>query len=118
MKLNMLCELINGEVISNCENLEREVMHGFSSDLMSDVLTYAEADWCNSVLLTGLTNIQVIRTAELLDLKAIIFLRGKHPSKEVIDMANDDGVVLLRTEKTMYTTTGILHQNGLRGIDE
>jgi hypothetical protein len=118
MKLKTLCGLIGGEVISSCENLERDVLHGFSSDLMSDVLTYAEADWSNSVLLTGLTNIQVIRTAELLDLKAIIFLRGKHPSKEVIEMAEDDGVVLIRTERTMYTTTGILHQNGLKGIDE
>ena len=79
---------------------------------MSDVLAYTEED---TVLLTGLCNNQVIRTAEMLDLKSIVFVRGKCPTEEIVDLAKEDDILILRTEHTMYSASGILYSHGLQG---
>jgi predicted transcriptional regulator len=79
---------------------------------MSDVLAYTEEE---TVLLTGLCNNQVIRTAEMLDLKSIVFVRGKRPTEEIIEMAKEDDILILRTEHTMYSASGILYSKGLQG---
>lgn len=113
MQLREVVELIACEVITGEEHLNRVFEHAFGSDLMSDVLAYVESD---ALLLTGLTNHQVIRTAEMLDLKAIVFIRGKKPNAEVVALAKDQGLTLLTTKHTMYTAAGILYANGLEGI--
>lgn len=112
MDLRKIVELLDCEIISGVEFLDREVKFAFGSDLMSDVLAYTEED---TVLLTGLCNNQVIRTAEMLDLKAIVFVRGKCPTEEVIELAKEDNILLVRTKHSMYSASGILYSHGLAG---
>lgn len=112
MKLQDIMKLIEGQVILGEKYLDHEVKYAFGSDLMSDVLAFTEED---TVLLTGLINNQVIRTAEMLDIKAIVFVRGKFPSREVIDLAKEYNMILLTTEYSMYTASGLLYSNGLLG---
>lgn len=114
MKLKEIKDILDCEVIVGEAFLDREVKYAFGSDLMSDVLAYTEE---NTVLLTGLCNNQVIRTAEMLDLNAIVFVRGKRPSEEVIEMAKEDDILLLRTEHSMYSASGILYSHGLEGTE-
>ena len=113
MQLREVIQLVSCDLITGEEHLDREFQHAFGSDLMSDVLAYVEND---ALLLTGLINHQVIRTAEMLDLKAILFIRGKRPSEDVIALAKEQGLALLSTKHTMYTASGILYKNGLEGI--
>lgn len=113
MLLRDIATLLACDVIAGDAYLDRNFEHAFGSDLMSDVLAYVESD---AILLTGLVNHQVIRTAEMLDLKAIVFIRGKLPCEEVVTLANDHGMTLLATKYTMYTASGILYANGLQGI--
>ena len=84
-----------------------------SGGMMSDVLAYVEED---TLLITGLTNHQVIRTAEMLDLKAILFVRGKMPCQEVIELAEEKKILLMMTKESLFTVAGILYGEGLRGI--
>ena len=113
MVIRKIADLIDGEVLVGHEYLEREVKAAFGSDLMSDVLAYVGEE---TVLLTGLTNHQVVRTAEMLDLKAIVFVRGKCPAEDVVTLAKDQGMVLIATAHSLYTASGILYCNGLQGI--
>lgn len=112
MKLDEILELVEGELILGEEYLDRRVKFAFGSDLMSDVLAYTEED---TVLLTGLVNNQVIRTAEMLDLKAIVFVRDKTPTEELIGLAQEYDIVLIKTAFSMYTASGILYSKGLQG---
>lgn len=106
-------KLLDARYLTGEKWCDREVIAAFSCDLMSDVLAFVD----NKVLLlTGLTNPQVVRTAEMLDLNAIVFVRGKEPEKEVIEMAEDMNIVLMSTKHSMYTSSGILFNKGLNGI--
>lgn len=111
MNLDEVIDLINGKLIVGPINFS--VKAAFSSDLMSDVLAYVEQD---TALLTGLINNQVIRTAEMLDLRTIIFVRGKQPSKQVIKMAETRDMTLITTNFTLFETSGILYKNGLGAL--
>ena len=92
--------------------LDTEVHNACGSDMMSDVLAFVKDQ---SVLLTGLVNSQVVRTAEMMDMVCIIFVRGKEPSEEIINLAADRGIVLMKTSLRMFPACGILYQAGLRG---
>ena len=111
MELEKVLKLIDGELLIG--DIKRSMKTAFSSDLMSDVLAFVEED---TVLITGLINNQVIRTAEMLDLKAIIFVRGKVPAEDVIKMAEMKDITLLRTKFTLFETSGILYNNGLGAL--
>jgi len=113
MLIGEIKDLLEARYLSGEENSNFEVRGAFGCDLMSDVLAFVDD---KILLLTGLTNPQVIRTAEMLDINAIVFVRGKIPPQEVIDMARDMGIALLATKHTLYTSCGILYSNGLRGI--
>jgi predicted transcriptional regulator len=108
-----MIKLVDCEVLCGLKKLDQRLEHAFGSDLMSDVLAYVEEE---TLLLTGLTNAQVIRTAEMLDLKAVLFVRGKKPSQDVIELASENDIVLLTTNHTMYVTSGILYSHGLKGL--
>jgi len=114
LKLEKIKEILGAKVLVGHQFLDREVTAAFGSDLMSDVLSYVNE---NTVLLTGLTNSQVIRAAEITDLAVIIFVKRKNPSKEIIDMARNNNIIVMLTECTLYTACGRLYENGLRGID-
>ena len=91
---------------------EDEIMTACGSDMMSDVLAFPKE---RMVLLTGLTNPHTIRTAELLDVELIVFVRGKVPSDEVLELAEDAGIAVLGTGYTLYDACGLLHGAGLPG---
>ncbi len=91
---------------------EEEIMTACGSDMMSDVLAFPKE---RMALLTGLTNLHTIRTAELLDVLLIIFVRGKVPAQEVLGAAKEAGIAILSTEYTLYDACGILHAAGLQG---
>ncbi len=113
MLISDIKRLLNAEVLVGEEYLDKKINGACGSDLMSDVLAYVHVE---GILLTGLTNHQVIRTAEMLDLSAIVFVRGKVPPKEVVEMAKDMELVLLSTKYTLFNSCGILYTNGLKGI--
>ena len=115
MKISKMQELLDAKVLCCEENLGKHVYSAFGCDLMSDVLAYVTDQ---SVLLTGLVNPQVIRTAMMLDMVCIIFVRSKVPSDEMIQLAKENGIVMMSTEKTLYKTCGLLYANGLVGIKE
>ena len=112
MKISTIKDLLNADVICNEEGLNRHVYSACGSDMMSDVLAYVKDQ---AVLLTGLVNSQVIRTAEMMDMRCIVFVRSKMPTEEMIALAKESGIVLLATKKRMYEACGILYSNGLVG---
>ncbi len=112
MKISTIKELLEAEVICGEELLETDVHSACGSDMMSDVLAYVKDQ---AVLLTGLVNSQVIRTAEMMDMKCIVFARSKMPSAEMVELAKESGIVILATKKRMYEACGLLYSNGLVG---
>ena len=110
MKLMEVKEILSADIISGEENLDREVLSACGSDLMSDVLAFVKDQ---ALLLTGLMNPQVIRTAEMMDMKAVVFVRGKTPTEEMISLAEESGIVIMTTELPLYLTCGKLYSNGL-----
>lgn len=114
MKLSAIKETLNAQVLTGEEFLDKEVYAAFGCDLMSDVLAFVKED---TVLLTGLTNPQVIRTAEMIDVFAIIFVRGKKPNRQVIDMAKERNITIMTTDYILYNACGKLYEKGLKGLD-
>lgn len=112
MKIIELKELLDADILCGEEYLERDVHSACGSDMMSDVLAFVKDQ---AVLLTGLVNLQVIRTAEMMDMICIVFVRSKRPTSEMIEAAKDSGIVLLATDKRMYDACGTLYTNGLTG---
>jgi predicted transcriptional regulator len=112
MKLREVAEILEAEVLVGHEKLDMEVRKAFASDLMSDVLAFATE---GSLLLTGLTNAQVVRTAEMLDMSAVIFVRGKRPQTEAVELARMKGIPLLSTPYILYETCGRLYKCGIVG---
>ena len=115
MKISKMQELLGAKVLCCEENLGKHVYSAFGCDLMSDVLAYVTDQ---AVLLTGLVNPQVIRTALMLDMVCIVFVRSKSPNEEMIELAKENGIVMMSTDKTLYTTCGLLYSNGLVGTAE
>ena len=112
MKISEIRDLLDAEVLCCEDNLDQEVFTACGSDMMSDVLKYVKDQ---AVLLTGLCNPQVIRTAEMMDMVCIVFVRDKMPSDIMVSMAEDDGMVVMTTDKRMYEACGTLYANGLIG---
>lgn len=112
MNLNEIKELLSCKSLTDESLLEKRIEYCFAADLMSDVLRYART---GSLLLTGITNNQVLQVAEILDLKGIIFVRGKLPDCEIIEQSNSRGLPLLATESLMFDCCGKLYKSGLRG---
>ena len=110
MKISKIQELLEAEVICGADQLEKEVYSACGSDMMSDVLAYVKDQ---AVLLTGLVNPQVVRTAEMMDMVCIVFVRSKAPTEEMITLAKEHGMVLLKTRIRMYEACGKLYAAGL-----
>lgn len=105
-------DLLEADILFGSNLLHKKVDAACGSDLMSDVLTFVNSQ---TLLLTGLTNQHVIRTAEVLDVSAIVFVRGKIPSQDIIDMAVEKSIVLLTTSYTLFEACGKLYMAGLPG---
>lgn len=115
MKISTIKELLDAEVVCGEDCLEREVYSACGSDMMSDVLAYVKDQ---AVLLTGLVNAQVVRTAEMMDMVCIVFVRSKCPTEEMVKLARESNLVLLKTKKRMYEACGKLYAGGLCGNGE
>ena len=113
MTIQRIAELLEAEIIAG-ENLQTEIRSACGSDLMSDVLAFVKD---HTVLLTGLTNQHVIRTAEMLDISCVVFSRGKRPTEDLIEMAIERDIAVLTTRHTLYVACGILYTNGLAGCE-
>ena len=112
MKISQIQELLEAEVICGADQLDKEVSSACGSDMMSDVLAYVKDQ---AVLLTGLVNSQVVRTAVMMDMVCVVFVRGKTPDETIIKLAADKGIVLMKSDERMFTACGLLYSNGLKG---
>lgn len=110
MKLSEVKEILNARVLTGEELMDMEVNSACGCDLMSDVLAFVKD---RALLLTGLINPQVIRTAEMMDIEAIIFVRGKEPDDSIIGMAKMKDIVLMSTDYPQYIASGMLYTKGL-----
>ena len=111
MTIREMQRVLNAQFLYGEELADLDVQFVFSADMMSDVLAYGSK--C-SVLITGLCNPQVVRTAEMLDIVCIIFVRGKMPDENMLALARSKSIAVLATEHYMFTSCGILYENGLR----
>ena len=110
MTISELRDLLDAEVLCGEELLDRDIHSACGSDMMSDVLAYVKDQ---AVLLTGLVNSQVIRTAEMMDMICVVFVRSKRPTFEMLTIAEDSGIAVLATNMRMYEACGTLYANGL-----
>jgi len=108
-------DILDAEVFVGHDQLEMEVSTAFGADLMSDVLAFAKS---GSLLLTGLTNPQIVRTSDVLDIAAIIIVRGKRPQPETIQLAEELRIPLLSTKYILFETAGRLYSKGIVGCVE
>ena len=111
MKLREIVETVKGTVLTKQANLDLEIFYCGASDLMSDVLSDMKS---GSLLLTGTVGLQSVRTAEMVDLAAIVFVCAKIPGPESIELANELGIPLIASPYTMYEICGHLYEAGLR----
>ncbi len=115
MKLREIKELLGCEILNGEDQLDEEVSYACACDLMSDVLAFLQQD---SVLLTGLVNIQSVRTANIVNSKAIIYVRGKRPDEETIKLAQQKNIPIMTTDLRLYDASGKLYVQGLRNPEE
>ena len=113
MKMTEIISLLDARFLCGAVEDDYEFDSAFASDMMSDVLAYGQGQ---ALLLTGLLNQQVIRTAEMLDMRCIVFVRGKVPADEVLSLAAEKGITALTTRHGMFTCSGLLYQAGIRGV--
>ena len=113
MTIKEIASFIQGEILCGEASIDQVQCCAFASDLMSDVLT-VKTD--NFMLITGLANIQSIRTAEMSDVKCVLLVRGKEATEEMIELADEVGMVLMRTPFSMFKTSGILFSAGLSPV--
>ncbi len=112
MKVNEIKRILNAELLVEGDKIDMDILSAFGADLMSDVMAYVNE---SVLLLTGLINPQVVRTAEMMDIKTIVFVRGKRPGKEIIDLAKEKGITILTTKNTMFLACGKLYEAGMTG---
>ena len=112
MTVRDVIRILKAEVLTGESHLDREVHTACGSDMMSDVLAYVKDQ---AVLVTGLNNPQVVRTADMMDMICIVFVRGKKPDGAILQLAVDRGIAVLATKLPMFAACGLLYEKGLRG---
>ena len=115
MKIEEIADILKAKILYLPEGFDADIQIAGASDLMSDVLAYVAED---ILLITGLMSAQVIRVADLMDISAIVFVRGKVAQKDILDGAKEAGIDVLSTDMTTFTSCGLLHAAGIRGIKE
>ena len=112
MKIRRIVELLDAKVYCGEDMMDVDLHSACASDMMSDVLAFVKDQ---SVLLTGLVNPQVVRTADMMDIRCIIFVRGKRPDEDIIELAQEREIAVMCTGMRMFSACGLLWENGLRG---
>ena len=115
MKISEIRDLLDAEVLCGEAELDRDVLSACGSDMMSDVLAFVKNQ---AALLTGLVNPQVIRTAVMMDMICVVFVRSKKPSAEMVEFARENNLIVLTTACRMYEACGKLYAAGLKGNGE
>jgi predicted transcriptional regulator len=110
MKLRQIADLLGAEVLCGEQQLDEEAHSACGSDMMSDVLAYVKDQ---AVLITGLVNPQVVRTAMMMDMRCVVFVRGKRPTQEMVELANENHIAVLVSGYRMYEACGKLYAGGL-----
>ena len=113
MKIKEIVSLLKADVLACEENLESDVHSACGSDMMSDVLAFVKDQ---AVLLTGLVNAQVIRTADMMDMRCVVFVRSKQPTPDMLALAEECGIVVMTSKKRMYEACGLLYSSGLNNL--
>ena len=113
MKIADILKLLNAKIITGNNKLDEEVLYGFASDLLSDVLT---VDKEQLLLLTGMANLQAIRTAEMSDIICIVFVRDKKMTPEMIELATENNIVTIESPFSLFRAISVLHDNGLQPV--
>lgn len=113
MTVQDMIKILHARVLVGEDKLDTPVFTACCSDLMSDVLAFVNE---KTVLITGLTNPHVVRTSEMLDLKCLVFARGKVPTNDILERAGEQGLIVLTTRETAFTACGLLYAGGLRGV--
>ena len=111
MKISQIKELLGAELLCGEDKLDTEVYSACCSDMMSDVLAFVKDQ---GVLLTGLVNAQVIRTVEMMDMLCVVFVRNKTPGADMLELAKDSGIVVMKSSIRAYEACGILYEAGLK----
>lgn len=112
MTIREIASVLDGQILCEGSSLDTQIQTVCGSDMMSDVLAFVKNQ---SLLLTGLVNAQVVRTAEMMDMLCIVFVRGKQPTQEIVDLAAQKGIAVLSTQHPMFTACGLLYAKGLKG---
>ena len=113
MKIADIVKLLNAKIMTASNKLDEEVLYGFACDLLSDVLT---VDRERLLLLTGMSNLQAIRTAEMAEIVCIVFVRGKKMTPEMIELASENNIVTIESPFSLFRTISVLHDNGLQPV--
>ncbi|HWR57675.1 MAG TPA: DRTGG domain-containing protein [Thermodesulfovibrionales bacterium] len=112
MTFYKIIEILEAEIIINSDDVDTEIHYVCSTDLMSDLLHFSSTP--RALLITGLANTQVVRTAEIADIKAVVFVLGKRPDKETLEMARQKRITLIVTRLSRFTACGRLYAAGLK----
>jgi len=113
LEIGSIAEILKAKVLTPDLDVNRKVDHAFSSDLMSDVLT---GDYHKTVLITGLSNLQSIRTAEMSDIREVIIGRNKEVSQDMIDLARENDIFLIRSSYSLFRISGLLYEAGIKPV--
>lgn len=114
MRISEVAQILGAKVLCGDKKLrEIEVDYAFGADLMSDALAFVRG---RTLFLTGMINQHTLRTADVLDIRCIVFVRGKEVPQEIIDVADEHDMILLYTDKTLFTCCGLLYEAGLRSV--
>jgi hypothetical protein len=113
MKISKLCELVKGRIVCGESRLQEDVEYAFASDLMSDVLTIKSG---NFILLTGLANVQSVRTAEMSDVPFVLLCRNKKATQEMKEIASESTILIVESPYSMFRCAGILYNAGLKPV--
>ncbi len=115
MHIQEIAEILDAQIHTVAEEENFEIFSACGADLMSDVMAFSKE---NAMMITGLVNPQVIRTAEMMDIRVVVFVRGKKPQECMISMAQERNISVLSTELPMFTACGRLYMNGIHGRGE
>jgi predicted transcriptional regulator len=114
MNLKEIIKVVDGTLLNPQVDTNIEIRGGIGADLMSDVLAASQPD---AILMTGLTNPQVVRTAQMADIRAIVFVRGKQPQEQTLAIANQENIPLITSPCGMFEGCGRLHETGLPSFE-
>jgi len=112
MLIKEIQKILDAQLLVGESLLETEVHTACGSDMMSDVLAFVKDQ---AVLITGLLNQQAIRTAAMMDMVCVVFVRGKQPGDDILEVAKENGIAVMTTTQRMFTACGMLYEAGLNG---